>query len=111
MRVTSSGEENKTKMSENHIGEPNDGSQLLRRDLANYTEASNLSMNEKIQEAIRSGEKIYHLGFGQSPFPVPEKLKVALQDNAYRNEYLSIAGEVCKLKFKITRFPTSPTII
>lgn len=68
------------------------GSELLRNDLANYQKASNLSLNEWIREQIANGVEIYHLAFGQSPFPVPKKLRRALQDNAERNEYLSIAG-------------------
>ena len=54
---------------------------ILREHLTNYSGASNLKFNEKIKALQAQGEKIYHFGFGQSPFPVPscfvEQLKVS----------------------------------
>ena len=35
---------------------------------------------------------MYQFGFGQSPFPVPEKIVEALKNNAHRKEYLPIQG-------------------
>ena len=45
---------------------------VLREDLTNYSGASNLKFNEKINALKAAGEEIYHFGFGQSPFPVPD---------------------------------------
>lgn len=38
-------------------------------------------------------EEVYHLAFGQSPFPVPDCFVQALRDNAGANEYLPVAGK------------------
>lgn len=40
----------------------------------------------------KSGQEVYHLAFGQSPFPIPTCFAVALGEAAYRNEYLPVAG-------------------
>ena len=45
-----------------------------------------------MQRTYKSGKKVYQFGFGQSPFPVPEKIVNALKDNAHRKEYLPIQG-------------------
>ena len=52
---------------------------ILREDLTNYSGASNLKFNEKIKSLIASGKEIYHFGFGQSPFPVPDPFVNQLQ--------------------------------
>ncbi|KAL5010391.1 hypothetical protein ScPMuIL_012696 [Solemya velum] len=65
---------------------------LVRRDLVGYSSASNLSFNENIKNLIRSGRKIHHFGFGQSPFPVVGAAVEALKDNAGRSAYLPVAG-------------------
>ena len=33
-----------------------------------------LALNDKSMELIRSGKKVYRLGFGKSPFPIPDIL-------------------------------------
>lgn len=38
------------------------------------------------------GRKIYKLGFGQSPFPIPPSVVAALQSNAARKDYLPVRG-------------------
>jgi len=38
------------------------------------------------------GKNIYHLGFGQSPFPIPSFAQDALRQNAHHGEYLSMRG-------------------
>ncbi|XP_019613558.1 PREDICTED: uncharacterized protein LOC109461620 [Branchiostoma belcheri] len=67
-------------------------SSLLRPDLANYCPASNLMMNEKIRNLRKAGEKVYHLAFGQSPFPIYEGATKALCQHAGENAYLPVAG-------------------
>lgn len=66
---------------------------LVRPDLANYSPASNLSLNETIKKRIGAGEKIYHFAFGQSPFPVIETAVEALKQYAGENAYLPVAGK------------------
>ena len=54
---------------------------VLREDLTNYSGASNLKFNEKINALKAAGEEIYHFGFGQSPFPVPDPFVKHLKVN------------------------------
>ena len=49
------------------------------------------------------GKKIYQFGFGQSPFPVPEKIVEALKKNAHRKEYLPIQG-LLELRENISKY-------
>ena len=65
---------------------------ILREDLTNYSGASNLKFNEKIKALQAAGEEIFHFGFGQSPFPVPEPFVKHLKETAHINDYLSVAG-------------------
>lgn len=65
---------------------------LIRSDLSGYTPAANLILNEKINELIASGKTVYHLAFGQSPFPIMESARVSLAHNADKTAYLPVAG-------------------
>ncbi|XP_067936386.1 aspartate aminotransferase-like [Watersipora subatra] len=69
-----------------------DGSHYRRKDLHKYGQASNLKMNEHVKKLQSQGQQIHHLAFGQSPFPVPEKLCSAMQKHAFRNDYVSMSG-------------------
>ena len=66
-------------------------------------ESSTLVINEKSKELIRQGKKVYQFGFGQSPFPVPEKIVEALKIHAHRKEYLPIQG-LPKLREAISNY-------
>ena len=65
---------------------------LTKENILNLKQSSTLVINEKCKELIKKGKKVYQFGFGQSPFPVPEKIVTVLKDNAYRKEYLPIQG-------------------
>ena len=65
---------------------------LTKKNILNLKQSSTLVINEKCKELIKKGKKVYQFGFGQSPFPVPEKIVTVLKDNAYRKEYLPIQG-------------------
>lgn len=54
--------------------------------------ATNLEQNERIKELQEIGHKIYHLGFGQSPFPVPLFAQESLNTHAGEAEYLPVKG-------------------
>lgn len=41
---------------------------------------------------IRAGQRVFKLGLGQSPFPVPEPIVQALRDNAHEKAYLPVRG-------------------
>ena len=76
---------------------------LIREDLSNYGGASNLAFNEKVKALQQEGQEIYHFGFGQSPFPVPEPFVRHLRDTAGVNDYLSVAG-LLELREEIVEF-------
>ena len=64
----------------------------IKKSILKLKESSTLVINEKSKELIKQGKKVYQFGFGQSPFPVPEKIVETLKKNAFRKEYLPIQG-------------------
>lgn len=48
--------------------------------------------NDLVHEKRANNETVYHMGFGESPFPVPERLQKALAAAAHRKEYLKAEG-------------------
>lgn len=48
--------------------------------------------NDLVHQKRKNDETVYHMGFGESPFPVPERLKKALADAAGRKEYIKADG-------------------
>jgi len=65
---------------------------LVKKNLTSLKPSSTLVINEKVKELIKQGKKVYQLGFGQSPFPVPEKIVSELKTHAHKKEYLPIQG-------------------
>ena len=65
---------------------------LTKKNILKLKQSSTLVINEKCKKLINQGKKVYQFGFGQSPFPVPEKIVDALKKNAHRKEYLPIQG-------------------
>ncbi len=65
---------------------------LTKKSILKLKQSSTLIINEKCKKLLKEGRKIYQFGFGQSPFPVPEKIVSTLKDNAHRKEYLPIQG-------------------
>lgn len=58
----------------------------------NLGPASTLHMNERVQAMWASGQTVYHLGFGESRFPVHPKMQEALRANAHQKSYLPGQG-------------------
>jgi aspartate aminotransferase len=54
--------------------------------------SATLAINEKSAEMLANGQKVYRLGLGQSPFPVPERVVQALRDHAHEKDYLPVNG-------------------
>lgn len=54
--------------------------------------SATLRINERSVELARQGHRIYRLGFGQSPFPVPVAVVEALRANAHQKDYLPVRG-------------------
>ncbi len=72
---------------------------LVRTELqASITPASNLVLNEHIQQLQAAGRHVHHFGFGQSPFPVFPPLSKALAHYSDRAAYLPVAGKVTLTK-------------
>jgi aspartate aminotransferase len=76
---------------------------LTKKNILKLKPSSTLVINEKCKELIRKGKKVYQFGFGQSPFPVPEKVVSILRDNAYRKEYLPMQG-LGRLRESISKY-------
>lgn len=54
--------------------------------------SATLSINEKCDELYHQGKKVYKLGLGQSPFPVPQPVVDELKVNAHQKNYLPVKG-------------------
>jgi len=55
---------------------------IIKKNLRKLEPSATLAINEKSKKLIAQGKKIYRFGFGQSPFPVPEKIVSVLKENA-----------------------------
>ncbi len=64
----------------------------LTKIISDLPHSPTLWANDLVHEKRSSGETVYHMGFGESPFPVPERLKKAFADAAHRKEYLTVDG-------------------
>ncbi len=51
-----------------------------------------LSLHEKSRALEAAGRVVYKFGFGESPFPPPRRVQVALRDAAKRKDYTDVAG-------------------
>lgn len=76
---------------------------LTKKSLSKLKPSATLVINEKCKKLINQGKKVYQFGFGQSPFPVPEKIVSTLKDNAHRKEYLPMQG-LTKLRQSISDY-------
>lgn len=54
--------------------------------------SATLAMNERVREIYDAGGVVYHLGFGESRFPVHPKLVEALRANVHHRSYLPALG-------------------
>jgi len=54
--------------------------------------SATLSLNEQVRQMWDDGRDIFHLGFGESRFPVHPKIAQALKENVQRRSYLPALG-------------------
>jgi aspartate aminotransferase len=54
--------------------------------------SATVAINERSNALRRGGRRIFKLGLGQSPFPVPECIVDELRRNAHRKDYLPVKG-------------------
>lgn len=62
-----------------------------------------LSLNETMQDMRKAGRCVFQFGFGESPFPPPNRVQEALRNWAGRTEYTPVAG-LPPLREKIAKF-------
>ena len=79
-----------------------------KKNIQSLKPSATLAINEKSKELILNGKKVYRFGFGQSPFPVPEKVVSALKKNAHKKDYLPIQGSL-KLRKSIAKYISDRT--
>ena len=60
--------------------------------VAELEESATLKINQTAKRMREAGEDLCHLGFGESPFPVPELLQQALRENTHHKSYLPGPG-------------------
>ena len=54
--------------------------------------SATLAINERSNALRQQGRRIYKLGLGQSPFPVPTEVVNALKLHAHEKDYLPVTG-------------------
>lgn len=64
----------------------------LNPNLRELSPSATLAINERSNKLLRQGQKIFKLGFGQSPFPVPPPVVEALKTNSHQKDYLPVKG-------------------
>ncbi|MDF1761494.1 MAG: aminotransferase class I/II-fold pyridoxal phosphate-dependent enzyme [Coxiellaceae bacterium] len=64
----------------------------LNPQLAKLSASATLAINQQVMQLRQEGQNVYHWGFGQSPFPVPELIVRSLQRNADKKQYLPSLG-------------------
>jgi len=65
--------------------------------------SATLAINELISTIRETGEQVYHMGFGESPFPVHKRVRKALCENSWRQKYLPTQG-ILELRQQISNF-------
>jgi aspartate aminotransferase len=74
---------------DSHAGGPRIDLDLKVRGMAH---SATLAIHARTGELLRQGRRIFKLGLGQSPFPVPEPVVQALRDHAHEKDYLPVHG-------------------
>ena len=78
---------------------------LVKSNIKDLLPSSTLLINETCKELAKTGKDIYQFGFGQSPFPVPQKIVEALKNNAHQKDYLPSKG-LFELRTSVANFLT-----
>ncbi|MFQ5709119.1 MAG: pyridoxal phosphate-dependent aminotransferase [bacterium] len=64
----------------------------LNLNVRGLTQSATLEINERSKKLQGEGKRVFKLGLGQSPFPVPKPVVEALQANAHQKAYLPVQG-------------------
>ena len=65
---------------------------LTNENISSLKASATLAINERSIALQQAGEPIIRLGFGQSPFPVPNLVVEALRQHAHQKDYLPVKG-------------------
>ncbi len=75
----------------------------LNPNLNGLRASATVAINERSNRLLSEGRKVYKLGLGQSPFPVPEQVVEALRCHAAQKDYLPVAG-LAELRTAVAEF-------
>lgn len=64
----------------------------LNLNVRGLPQSATLAINERSNKLVREGHKVFKLGLGQSPFPIPQTIVEALKSNAHQKDYLPVKG-------------------
>ncbi len=64
----------------------------LNLNIRGLKSSATLRINEQCAEMAQRGQKVFRLGFGQSPFPVPSAVVEKLKAHAHEKDYLPVKG-------------------
>lgn len=70
----------------------NDSFVSLNMNLRGIRPSATLAINERSKELRKQGRKIYGMGLGQSPFPIPQSVVDSLKMHAHEKDYLHVIG-------------------
>jgi aspartate aminotransferase len=74
-------------------GNGNGGPEVqLNLNVRGLAPSATVSINELSDKLRREGRRIFKLGLGQSPFPVPDVMVEKLRRNAHQKDYLPVQG-------------------
>jgi len=82
----------KTENSKDVIGCDSGPDMQLNLNVRGLPPSATLAINERSDQLRTQGLKIYKMGLGQSPFPVPEIIIDELKRNAFQKDYLPVKG-------------------
>ncbi|HCK22041.1 MAG TPA: aspartate aminotransferase, partial [Bacteroidetes bacterium] len=70
----------------------NEAFKSLNMNLRGIGQSATLAINERSKALRREGRKIYGMGLGQSPFPIPQSVVDSLKMHAHEKDYLHVQG-------------------
>jgi len=76
----------------NYLSTRSARSHSLNLNVRGLQQSATLAINEQSDALSREGRRIYKLGLGQSPFPIPTEVVNALKLHAHEKDYLPVTG-------------------
>ena len=82
---------------------------MIKNKIKNLNLSATLRINEISKKLLQAGKEIIKFGFGESPFPVPDKIVEALKKNAHQKSYLPMQG-LEDLRMSISKYESKKKI-